>query len=78
LVELKDSDLRHVVRARVSQKLSEVAFKYPVLYADVRSFPIDHHVNKIFERTEDKNARELANNAEKYVIDLFVERILTL
>lgn len=78
LIELNESSLREIVRIRVLQKLSEIIIKYPIFYQEIQSFPIEIHINNIFKLTEDKNARELTNNAEKYIIDIFVERIFSL
>ena len=78
LDQLKETDLRDIVRKRFVQKLFEVVLKYPTFYKEVRSFPIDIHVDNILKMTTNKNARELTNNAEKYVIDLFVEKIFSL
>lgn len=78
LDKLSDLDLREIVEKQIVQKLSEVLLKYPIFYEVIKSLKIDVHIDNIFQMTDKMNARELTNNAEKYVIDLFVERILTL
>lgn len=75
--QLSELDLREIVKKHIVQKLSEVLLKYPIFDEVIKSLKIDVHIDNIFEMTEKKNARELTNNAEKYVIDLFVEKILT-
>ena len=74
--ELDYQNLLDIVNKRVRCKLADIVLKYPKLYKDIRILHLDEHVENIFKMTKNQNARELGNNAENYIIDLFVEKVL--
>ena len=78
LTKLSDGHLRDIVKGHLSRKLSEVVAKYPMFQEECATFDVEEHVEHVFHLTKEKNARELSNNAEKYVVDLFVEKIFNL